>query len=71
MTSGLQRLVERVGDALSAAHGRAATLRIEEVGTLDFVGRGVATASGLAGVRSEELILFPGDLLGLAFDLDE
>jgi F-type H+-transporting ATPase subunit alpha len=71
VTSGLQRLVERVGDALSAAHGRAATLRIEEIGTLDFVGQGVATASGLAGVRSEELIRFPGDLLGLAFDLDE
>jgi F-type H+-transporting ATPase subunit alpha len=44
-------------------------LRLEEVGTLTSVGQGVARADGLSGVRAEELVRFPGGLLGLAFTL--
>ena len=44
-------------------------LEIREVGTVDFVGSGVVRVKGLRGVRSEELLRFPGDLLGMAFDV--
>jgi F-type H+-transporting ATPase subunit alpha len=46
-----------------------ATLR--EVGTVTFVGPGVIRAIGLQGVRAEEILSFPGDRLGLAFNVDE
>ena len=46
-------------------------LTIREVGTVRSVGHGIAVLSGLPGVRSEELIEFPGDVLGMAFNLDE
>ena len=42
----------------------------EEVGTVIFVGSGIVRVSGLAGVRSEELVSFPGDLYGLVFNVD-
>jgi F-type H+-transporting ATPase subunit alpha len=42
-----------------------------EVGTLTTVSAGVAKVSGLPGVAFEELIKCPGDLYGIAFNLDE
>jgi F-type H+/Na+-transporting ATPase subunit alpha len=42
-----------------------------EVGTITAVSAGIATVEGLPGVGFEELIRFPGDLLGIAFDLNE
>jgi F-type H+/Na+-transporting ATPase subunit alpha len=42
-----------------------------EVGTVTMVSTGIATISGLREVGFEELIRFPGDLLGIAFNLDE
>ena len=42
-----------------------------EVGTVTTVSTGVATISGLPDVGSEELIRFPGDLFGIAFNVDE
>ena len=41
-----------------------------ETGTLTSVSTGVATVSGLRGVGLEELIALPGDLFGIAFNLD-
>ncbi|HSF29115.1 MAG TPA: alternate F1F0 ATPase, F1 subunit alpha [Candidatus Tectomicrobia bacterium] len=45
-------------------------LQAEEVGTVSFVGHGIARVRGLPGVRAEELLRFPGDLLGMAFNVD-
>jgi F-type H+-transporting ATPase subunit alpha len=45
-------------------------LRFEEIGTISFVGKGIARIKGLAQVKSEELIVFPGEKLGIAFNLD-
>ncbi len=45
-------------------------LRVQEVGTVTYVGFGIVRASGLRGVRAEELIRFPGNLLGMAFNVD-
>lgn len=43
---------------------------IQEVGTVQYVGRGIARVAGLPNVRAEELIRFPGARLGMAFNLD-
>jgi F-type H+-transporting ATPase subunit alpha len=46
-------------------------LRPHEVGLIANVSTGIATVSGLPGVGFEELVLFPGGLLGIAFNVDE
>lgn len=45
-------------------------LEPQEIGKVEFVGYGIARISGLHGVHSEETIHFPGDLTGMAFNLD-
>jgi len=47
-----------------------AKLRSQEIGKILFVGKGIARIQGLPGVKSEELISFPGDRLGIVFNLD-
>ncbi len=48
-----------------------AKLKVEEIGTLSYVGRGIARVTGLPRVQADELIRFHGsDSLGLAFNLD-
>jgi F-type H+-transporting ATPase subunit alpha len=42
-----------------------------EVGTIASVATGIAKVSGLPGVGFDELVTFPGDLLGIAFNVDE
>jgi F-type H+-transporting ATPase subunit alpha len=55
-------------DQVSATH--RAGLRTREVGRVTSVGSGIALVAGLPGVEAEELIRFPGGLLGLAFNVD-
>ena len=57
-----------VVDRISAS--RHAELEVEEYGEVTYVGLGVARVNGLPGVRSEEVVRFPNDLLGMAFNLD-
>jgi F-type H+-transporting ATPase subunit alpha len=42
-----------------------------EVGMITSVATGVAKVSGLPGVGFDELVTFPGDVLGIAFNVDE
>ena len=42
----------------------------KEIGTIKYVGEGIARVDGLPTVKSEELVRFPGGLLGMAFNLD-
>ncbi len=42
-----------------------------EVGTISSVATGIAKVSGLPGVGFDELVTFPDDLLGIAFNVDE
>ncbi len=42
-----------------------------EVGTISSVSTGIAKVSGLPGVGSDELVKFPGDVFGIAFNVDE
>jgi len=46
-------------------------LKPREIGTVTSVTTGIATVSGLPGVGFEELVTFPGDVLGIAFNVDE
>ncbi|MEO8392275.1 MAG: F0F1 ATP synthase subunit alpha, partial [Chloroflexota bacterium] len=42
----------------------------QEVGTITSVSTGIATVAGLPGVGFDELVIFPGDVLGIAFNVD-
>ena len=41
-----------------------------EVGTVISVATGIAKVSGLPGVGFDELVTFPGDVLGIALNVD-
>ena len=41
-----------------------------EVGTITSVSAGIAMVSGLPGVGFDELVRFPGDVVGIAFNVD-
>ncbi|HLH00519.1 MAG TPA: alternate F1F0 ATPase, F1 subunit alpha [Bryobacteraceae bacterium] len=43
---------------------------VREYGIVNFVGQGIARVRGLPNVRSEELVRFSGDRLGMTFNLD-
>ena len=45
-------------------------LRQYEIGTIQFVGRDIARVSGLPNIRAEELVQFPGNYMGLVFNID-
>jgi len=47
-----------------------ARIRVAEFGAVRFVGQGIARVDGLPEVRSEELVLFPGNLAGMVFNVD-
>ncbi len=69
--SGLQ---EVLADAFTAIDQNVAVyrpeLKIEEIGMVSFVGKGVVRIKGLPNAKSEELIRFPGDNYGIVFNLD-
>src|SRR5665647_1387213 len=46
-------------------------MRLREVGTITSIATGIAKVSGLPGVGFEEVLKFPGDLYGIAFNVDE
>jgi F-type H+-transporting ATPase subunit alpha len=43
---------------------------VQAFGTVRSVGSGIVRVSGLKGVKSEELIRFPGDILAMAYNVD-
>lgn len=63
-------LEETFGAVDRTVHAYRVEPVVEAVGCVTFVGRGVARASGLADVRAREVIRFPGNALGMAFNLD-
>src|SRR5271168_2000659 len=54
-----------------ALGGFTPQLTLREAGTIISVATGIAKVSGLPGVGFEELVKFPGDVLGIAFNVDE
>ncbi len=68
--------LQTIFDGTFAAIGRireafAPQLIPREVGTITSIATGIAKVSGLPSVGFEELVKFPGDLLGMAFNVDE
>ncbi|WP_324716201.1 F0F1 ATP synthase subunit alpha [Carboxydochorda subterranea] len=61
ITSVLKREIERF----------EAEPAVEEVGTVIMVGDGIARVHGLSECMASELLLFPGDLYGMALNLEE
>jgi len=49
--------------------GHRADLKGREVGTVNYIGLGIARLEGLPGVKSEEVVRFPGDVLGMVFNV--
>lgn len=49
----------------------APRLSPREVGTITSIATGIAKVTGLPGVGFEEVLKFPGDLYGIAFNVDE
>ncbi len=67
LTQAAQSLAAAADRALKRAPPE---LRLEEVGQVVEVGEGFALVEGLPGVQADELVRFPGDRQGLAFNLD-
>ncbi|PTQ85805.1 F-type H+-transporting ATPase subunit alpha [Trichococcus patagoniensis] len=43
---------------------------IEESGVVVSLDRGIAIVNGLSGVKNQELVRFPGDVMGMVYNLD-
>jgi len=54
-----------------AREAHAPQLTVRETGTVTSLSTGIARVSGLPGVCFEEVVKFPGDLYGIAFNVDE
>ena len=68
----LQTVFDRAFAEIAEVRG-AFTPRLtpREVGTITSIATGIAKVSGLPGVGFEELVKFPGDVFGIAFNVDE
>src|SRR5450631_333611 len=69
---GLQTILDRTfAEMRQVRESFTPQLTPREVGTITSIATGIAKVSGLAAVGFEELVRFPGDLLGIAFNVDE
>jgi F-type H+/Na+-transporting ATPase subunit alpha len=74
--SSLPQSLQSVLDGAFTSMGHARErftpeLVAREVGTITTVSTGIAKVSGIPGVGFEELVRFPGDVFGIAFNVDE
>jgi len=59
-----------LADIASVRQSFAPTLDVREVGYVISVATGIAKVSGLASVGFEEVLKFPGEIYGMAFNVD-
>jgi len=70
-TESLQNAFDNAFDAMSQVREAFTPhLTPREVGTVTSIATGIAKVSGLPGVGFEELVSFPGNVLGIAFNVD-
>ncbi|MGM0826221.1 MAG: alternate F1F0 ATPase, F1 subunit alpha [Pseudomonadota bacterium] len=70
--TSLQRAVDSAfADIQQRLHTFEPQLTLREVGTITSVSTGIARVHGLQQASSEELLIFPGGLFGIAFNLNE
>jgi len=68
----LQSIIDQTFTAVSqVCMAYIAQLESRETGTVTSLSTGIARVSGLPGVGFEEVLKFPGDLYGIAFNVDE
>ena len=68
----LQHALDRAFEGLSGARENfTPPFAPREVGFITRISTGIAFISGLPGIGFEELVQFPGGLLGIAFNVDE
>jgi len=67
LTAELRHAFEQLATTRDQTHAEVA---IREVGYVTEVAHGIARVEGLPGVETDELLRFPGDLLGMSFNLD-
>jgi F-type H+/Na+-transporting ATPase subunit alpha len=71
MPAALQPLFDQTFAAISQARDTfTPRLTPHEIGTITTVSTGIAKVSGLPSVGFEELLTFPGEVFGIAFNLD-
>jgi len=67
----LQDILDSVFAGISQARDAyAPRLKPREVGTITSIATGIAKVSGLPGVGFEEVLKFPGEVYGIAFNVD-
>lgn len=70
-TATLQQVFDRAfSDIGRTTEGFMPQLCLREVGTISSVSTGIARVVGLPGVGCDELVKFPGDVFGIAFNVD-
>ena len=68
----VNEVLEPTRRALQGAREQStARLGVHEIGVIESVGKAIARVRGLPGIRSEEIVTFPGGLEGMALDIDE
>jgi F-type H+-transporting ATPase subunit alpha len=68
----LQQLINEMEQAFDEAmQAVSPSLLARDVGMVTEITQGIARVRGLPHVRAEELVRFPGDVLGIAFNLEE
>jgi F-type H+-transporting ATPase subunit alpha len=71
-TESLQNVFDSAFAGISQARDAyTPQLRLREVGTITSIATGIAKVTGLPGVGFEEVLKFPGDVYGIAFNVDE
>ncbi|PWQ93847.1 alternate F1F0 ATPase, F1 subunit alpha [Leucothrix arctica] len=69
-TQDLQNSLDKVASIYTEALAKpAADLLMTETGIITFVGGGIARVKGLPDAFSEEVLLFPGNVLGITLNL--
>jgi len=69
---GLENIVDSAfAGIVQVREAFAPQLTPREIGTITTISTGIAKVSGLPNVGFEELLTFPGNVLGVAFNVDE
>jgi F-type H+-transporting ATPase subunit alpha len=72
MAENLHALFDHAfADLRRAREEFAPDLTLQEVGRITNISTGIARVSGLPGVGFEEVLKFPGEIYGIAFNVDE
>ncbi len=66
-----QKIVGLVNTLVESSKQRSSGVRFRDVGTVQHIGNGVATVSGLPNVSMDEIVVFPTGVEGMALNLEK